>query len=172
MHDNAQSGEELVYRDDDSGEPTDGICAHRADITSESVQHIAVAVAVDGHPVGIDDFIEDVALYVVVDVYLQFQCYASQHIADDQSEERTAHHHENHDPQFRHLIARNDIDEVFSGDTRHQSQCRAQDTEYDIEGDGFLVAFAIGENPPPVVKDFTQCAVAPFGENGEQGFKG
>ena len=127
VHDNGQRGEELVDGDDDGRQPTDGIAAHSSHVTRKPVEHVAVAVLVDGHPVGIDDLVEDITLYIVVDVDLQFQCDTPQDIANHQTEQCAAHHDNHHDPQFRHLIARDDVYHVFPGNAAYQSQCGADD---------------------------------------------
>ena len=171
VHDDTQCGEKLIDGDDDGGKPTDGVGAHRAYIACEAVQYVAVAVAVDGHPVGIDDLVENVTLDVVVDADLKLQCHAAKHVADYKTEKRTAHHHDHHDPQFCHLVAGDDVDEVFACYARHQAQRAADDAEDDVEQDGALVFPTVGENPAPVVEDFAQRTCTPSVEQGEQRIK-
>ena len=161
MQDHKEAGEELVHGNHDGRQPTDGISAHRANVTGKSVQHIPVAILVDGHVVRIDNLVEDIRLNIVVDGNVQLGGDAADEATEHQTEDRAAHHDAHHDPQLAGLIPRDDINQVFPGDATHQSHGRTENPQDQVKGDSSLVAQAIRENPFPVVQNLLERPFPP-----------
>ena len=168
MENHEKAGEELVQGNHDGRQPTDGIAAHRTDITGKAVQYIPVGILIDCHVIRIDNLVEDIRLNIVVDIDVQFRSDAADEAAEHQAEHRATHHDAHHDPQLAALVTRNDINHVFPGNTTHQSHGGTENPQYQIKSNGSLVAQAIRKDPPPVIQNLLQSPFPPFTDENVQ----
>ena len=73
MKNHHEGCDELIDCDNDRRKPADGIAADCTNIPVKPIQYISVGIAVNGHPVRIYDFIENICLDIIVDIDTQLR---------------------------------------------------------------------------------------------------
>ena len=159
MPDHKEGRYEIENRDDDGGQPGDGVFADGHHVGIEAVEQIAAGILADGHPVRVDDLVEDIRLDIVVDIDGEPGRNAVDEIREGQTESGAAEHDGDHKAELITLIAGDDIDHMFAGDARDERHGGAEHAEQDIKHDHPAIALAVGKDPAPVIQNLAEGAV-------------
>ena len=153
MPDHEKGGGKAVDRDHHRWHPGDGVAGDRSHIRIEAVQDISVPVPGDIAPPGVHDLVINIRLNIIADPDAELCRDAFDQVGKDQGRNRTGKHDHRHNPQLVRLISRNDIDQIFGSHAGDQPQGSGKDPDHRIEGNGPLIAGAVGKDPPPVIQD-------------------
>src|SRR5699024_1700889 len=65
------SSNKIINRNDNSRKPTDGIAAHRSDISIEAVKNISIRILIQSQPVRIYDLVKNIRLNIIININAQ-----------------------------------------------------------------------------------------------------
>ena len=153
-----KGSEKGVEGNDQIGQPAHRVGGHRTHIAVEAVEDVAVGVAAQLQPVGVQHLVKDGSLNVVVHHQTDFGGNTGDQALEYQAEQRRTDHQGDHQPQLGGLITGDDINGVLTGHRRHQSQGGADHTQHHIDQHRPLVAPGIAKNPPPVLQHLAKGA--------------
>ena len=168
MQDHGQRGGEGIARDDQVGQPVDGVPGDRPGVHGQTVEQIAARIAVQPLPVRRQQTVKDLRLNVVVDPERDFCGDARGDAPQKQAAQRGDHHHGQHEPEPGAVVAGDDVDGVLAGQRGDEAQRRPGDAQHGIGRGGAAVAAGVGEDPFPVVQDLGKRPVAPAPEQNMQ----
>ena len=133
MKNHHKSRDKIIKCQNNIGKPADGIAADRTDIRIKPVQNIPIGILIHRQPVRIHNLIKNLRLDIIVYIKSQFHGISAYQTGKNQTDHRTGHHADQHDPQLIHPEICNNIDQIFAEHRRTQAESRAADSEDRIE---------------------------------------
>ena len=159
MPDQREGDDEVIERNDDRGQPGDGVFADGADVAVEAVEQVSAGIGIDGLPVHVDDLVKDIRLDVIIDVDAELCGNAADQVGKQQAEAGAAQQNGNQKAQLAGLVAGDDIDQFLAGHAGNQRKAGAENAEERVKDHRRLVPPGIAEDPAPVLQDLPEGAL-------------